>query len=264
LVHEFTHLDGKLFRTFGLLLFRPGFLSQEYFAGRRGMYVNPVRLLLTSVVIFALAVHGSYMSLTIGPLRLSMLPPGTPSEATIQSTISKIDVLGVLSKFAHSRGQGKDLASATAAEKFNHELRTSGTALSFCNVGLLALFLFAIYRRRRSLFLEHLVFSFHLASFVLLFSIVPGWLFRMILLITQGHMAKLAIFVCALLVLATESVYLYRALLRFYRPELIAKTMRWSGAAWATRGAVVLVFLANSLFITITYAAGAIIALMRV
>lgn len=39
-------LDGRIWRTIPPLLFRPGFLSTEYFAGRRVRYVSPVRLMV--------------------------------------------------------------------------------------------------------------------------------------------------------------------------------------------------------------------------
>jgi hypothetical protein len=37
-------IDGRIVQTLGPLLFRPGYLSNEYFAGRRVRYVSPVRL----------------------------------------------------------------------------------------------------------------------------------------------------------------------------------------------------------------------------
>jgi len=37
-------LDSRIFRTLPPLLFRPGYLSREYFAGHRVRYVSPVRL----------------------------------------------------------------------------------------------------------------------------------------------------------------------------------------------------------------------------
>ena len=37
-------LDSRILRTLGPLLFKPGYLSLEYFAGRRVRYVSPVRL----------------------------------------------------------------------------------------------------------------------------------------------------------------------------------------------------------------------------
>jgi hypothetical protein len=44
---EFTSLEhSKVFRTLGALLFRPGFLSLEWAAGRRNGYLKPLNLCL--------------------------------------------------------------------------------------------------------------------------------------------------------------------------------------------------------------------------
>ena len=52
-IAEILSLDGRLWRTLRLLLSRPGFLTNEYIAGRRSTYVGPFRLyLLVSVVYF--------------------------------------------------------------------------------------------------------------------------------------------------------------------------------------------------------------------
>ncbi|WP_296950885.1 DUF3667 domain-containing protein [uncultured Massilia sp.] len=59
-IHEFLHefighyvaLEGKLWKTLGLLLFRPGRLTLEYLAGRRVRYVQPLRVYLTFSLIF--------------------------------------------------------------------------------------------------------------------------------------------------------------------------------------------------------------------
>jgi hypothetical protein len=47
--------DGRLWRTLGPLMVRPGHLSQEYFAGRRVRYVSPFRLFffITVIAFFA-------------------------------------------------------------------------------------------------------------------------------------------------------------------------------------------------------------------
>lgn len=51
---RYVALDGRLWRTLFALLFRPGFLTRAYFAGRRRRYVRPARLfLVTSLVMFA-------------------------------------------------------------------------------------------------------------------------------------------------------------------------------------------------------------------
>jgi Protein of unknown function (DUF3667) len=56
LTHELLHVDGKIFRSVRYLLTRPGFLTREYFEGRRARYVSPIRLyLIFSVIFFALS-----------------------------------------------------------------------------------------------------------------------------------------------------------------------------------------------------------------
>lgn len=58
-LHEFVGhyvaLEGALWRTLGLLLLKPGRLTQEYLAGRRRRYVLPLRLYLTASFLFFLA-----------------------------------------------------------------------------------------------------------------------------------------------------------------------------------------------------------------
>lgn len=58
-LHEFlghyVALEGKLWKSLALLLFKPGFLSREYIEGRRVRYLEPLRLYLSfSIIFFAL------------------------------------------------------------------------------------------------------------------------------------------------------------------------------------------------------------------
>jgi hypothetical protein len=51
---RYVALDGKWWRTLGALVFRPGFLTRQYLAGRRRRYVRPSRLfLVASLLVFA-------------------------------------------------------------------------------------------------------------------------------------------------------------------------------------------------------------------
>jgi hypothetical protein len=51
---RYVALDGRLWRTLVALLFRPGFLTGEYLAGRRRRYIRPARLfLVASLLLFA-------------------------------------------------------------------------------------------------------------------------------------------------------------------------------------------------------------------
>jgi Protein of unknown function (DUF3667) len=80
--HEFighyVALEGKLWKTLGLLLFRPGRLTAEYIAGRRARYVQPLRIYLTlSILFFAL--------LKYGPVEFFKVEPAVP-EASLSAS----------------------------------------------------------------------------------------------------------------------------------------------------------------------------------
>ena len=51
-----SHADSRVWRTLGYLLTRPGFLTREFFAGRRERYLPPFRLYLVISVLFFLVV----------------------------------------------------------------------------------------------------------------------------------------------------------------------------------------------------------------
>ena len=51
---RYVALDGRMWRTLAALLFRPGFLTREYYRGRRRRYIRPARLFLVlSLGLFA-------------------------------------------------------------------------------------------------------------------------------------------------------------------------------------------------------------------
>lgn len=51
---RYIRFDGRMWRSLQALLFRPGFLTREYLAGRRRRYVRPARLFVAlSIVLFA-------------------------------------------------------------------------------------------------------------------------------------------------------------------------------------------------------------------
>lgn len=53
--NDITHFDGSFFVTAKDLLFKPGFLSKEYMAGKRVKYLHPVRMyVFTSAIFFLL------------------------------------------------------------------------------------------------------------------------------------------------------------------------------------------------------------------
>jgi hypothetical protein len=54
--HELLDVDGRLWRSLGLLFTRPGWLTREYSGGRRTGYLSPLRLyLIMGLLVFAAA-----------------------------------------------------------------------------------------------------------------------------------------------------------------------------------------------------------------
>jgi hypothetical protein len=66
---DLTHADSRLWRTLLALLFKPGFLTREFLAGRRARYLPPVRLYLVLSVaffLFAAAAQPKFTVLKLG------------------------------------------------------------------------------------------------------------------------------------------------------------------------------------------------------
>lgn len=50
--HSLTHLDGRLWRTLGLMLWKPGEVSRQFIANRRASFLPPFRLYLVLSLLF--------------------------------------------------------------------------------------------------------------------------------------------------------------------------------------------------------------------
>jgi len=136
-VHEIAHVDGKLIRTAGLLLFKPGELTREFLAGKRVRSVTPVRVyLLCSVLFFGI---------------MSLLP-------TKQLHVSIT--------------RGGDAQLLKAADRVNkdpsilvHALESAFPKAMFILMPLFALFVFAFYFRAERMYVPHFYFAVHYHAF---------------------------------------------------------------------------------------------------
>jgi hypothetical protein len=247
-VQELLSVDGALWRSLRLLLTRPGRLTLEYAAGRRRPYVNPFRLLLLAIVAYAvMASPGRSFTLNFGPVTLSTAPPSLSKNLSVDEAVAQVDRYGLLRQPLAAKRQR--VASDAAREQFHARLAAFAQPLSFTNVVLLAaaLHLGFLWKRRR--FLEHLAFSMHVVSFVLLscallFGIVSlrFWLGRYV-------------FFALLLVSLLQFGYLTVAIRRFYLTD-----GRW-GARLLAVGAAMLLYMVNTAFMRAVQVAGAAIAL---
>jgi len=255
LVDELAHLDSKLWWTMRCLLFRPGFLAQEYSAGRRRPYIHPAKLLITSIITYALLTQGGLLvTMRIGWLILSIAPTTVPENLSVAETVRRIDRFGILENLLAAKGKGADLSSEGVREKFQRRLNQFAQPLSFANVLLLALALYLFFHRRRRLLVEHGVFSMHLLSFVLLSSLalLPAvWLYET----SEG--ASLAIMLGVTL---WQFAYLAVSVRRFYFGGDRRSVPPWVYSV----AAGVLIYILNSAFITGVQMLGGAIALRSI
>lgn len=255
LTDELAHLDGKFWRTLRALVLRPGFLSEEYSAGRRRPYIKPARLLITSIITYALLTQGGLLvTLTIGPMILSVAPVAVPEGLSVADTVTRIDRFNLLAVALAAKERSTDTTSEAARSRFHARLNQFAQPLSFANVVLLGLALYLLFRRKRTLLVEHMVFSMYVVSFVLLSSLM---LIPAVRVLDTSHALSLTIM---LVVAIWQFAYLSIATRRFY----------FSGAhkssrprMWAIATAL-LVYILNSAFITMVQLVGGAIALRSI
>ncbi len=182
---ETLEIDGRVGRTFRLLLFAPGALTHEYQQGRRQRYVSPLRLyLFASLVLFgALSI--------VAKVQAANAPAAAPGDA------SHVEIMGGDPNGAwwqqalHARSielQGMS-AQAAGAELIGSALDVIPIAMVILLPVFAGLLMLTSLRSRRY-YVEHLVFAVHVHSFwfLLTFVVVPltfitDWFFLLLLLI---------------------------------------------------------------------------------
>lgn len=133
---------SKIFKTFIAMLVRPGVLTVEYLAGRRGNYIGPVKLYLTFSALYFLFAWG-----TLAEIR------GGATERTARMPY----VVNVARKH--------NLAPAVLADKIHARAEKLSSAFRFFSVLISGTFLAAFYFRMKKYYVEHLVFSLYYYSF---------------------------------------------------------------------------------------------------
>jgi hypothetical protein len=251
-IHELFNFDGKIWRTLGLLLFRPGFLALEYAACRRRPYVNPLRILIVTIIVYVLAQAGTGFTLGGGELRVSMAPAPMSPTRSIEATLQSVDRFGILGGMFAQRFGSPENASPEIRDRFNRALNGFATPLSFTTVLFVALTLYVFFRWRRPLLVEHAVFSMHYYSFVL-----SSLLF--VLLAMRLGIRGYFIVAAIPLVSLCQLVYLAIAIRRFYFSAGSNRPLAWTASTIIAP----VVYLLNPLYLTAIQFAGGAYAIWR-
>ena len=134
--------SSKIFKTLRAMFTKPGLLTTEYLAGRRGNYVGPIKLYLTFSALYFLFAWGALAEIR-----------GSASNRTAR--------MPVLVKVAQKRG----VDPAVLADKVHQKAEKYATAFRFFSVLISGTFLAAFYFRMKKYYVEHLVFSLYYYSF---------------------------------------------------------------------------------------------------
>lgn len=195
--HEFLHIDGKIFNSLKALILKPGFLTREYFNGRRQRYVTPIRLYLTmSILYFVVAAAFSAgndtlmdkETLTAINQKIDLgeaTPKGKPKKSDDRLLTGDIEFFG---KKYSSAGLKKYIrAVVNHPDEFKHFYASAYPKALFCLLPLFALLLQASFGFRER-YPQYLYFAlhFHAALFAIatLLLFVPSEF--MILWLTLG------------------------------------------------------------------------------
>lgn len=178
-IGHFVAAESKLWRTFGDLLLRPGKLTVDFISGRRTRHIDPLRLLLTiSLLVFAALKLQAYI--------VEALPEKAKPASVSQEEIPKLRdsslhvrlVVGVFDRISPSFVKHLAEYEATPTSKRSevvlHTWLKVGPTLILCLIPVVALMLKLLNAGTGWRYGEHLVFSIHLHSFILLNFL--GWM----------------------------------------------------------------------------------------
>ncbi len=167
--HEATHLDGRLWGSFGALLFRPGQLTKDYWEGRRGLWMRPLRIfLIVTALSLVLAPDAAgplgmkvYVrqgargpELTVGTRPPSALPPakglqvGPAGQSGAQATFELEKPMA-----------GEDLA------QLNEKIHKIYKVIQYVSLALFAAISLLLSRRVQPYYGAHLILALHYYSF---------------------------------------------------------------------------------------------------
>jgi hypothetical protein len=217
-LHEFVAhyvaLEGKLWRTLALLLFRPGALSKEYIAGRRVRYVEPLRVYLTfSILFFAiLKFSNPDFFLTVHSQQAQVSAEDPHQVAENRTSHTQVSILGQTPTLPR---QWQDFDQLPTAEKQKLVVESFfhyAPYAMFCLMPLFALFLKILYLGSGRRYGEHFLFALHANAFAF---------------ITMALMTLIPVQIVRLALGAWLLAYLPWAMWRVYPSGKFATVCRW-------------------------------------
>lgn len=168
LADQFLSLDGRAMRTMRALVTRPGLLTAEYLAGRRQPYSKPLSLFLLLNVLFFLAAPYLQLIQYDLPSYIRSPPEGV---RVVPMVRAKLGVRPTFDGSTESRRAYVQRAESYS-RSFNDALDKNRQSLLIFLVPAVALVVMGLQIRRGRTYVEHLVFSLHSVTWMLLLLLV--------------------------------------------------------------------------------------------
>lgn len=150
-IGDFFHFDSKFFRSFIPLFTKPGFLTKEYWAGRRQHYIHPLRLFFFVTIVMVIIANTYYhkyeQQIMAEKVVITTNSTTTPTEAD---------------KKEMERKRNKII---NGVRKTFNELSVYLKYISFLLLPVYALGFKLLYRRSKRFYIDHLAYTLHIQSF---------------------------------------------------------------------------------------------------
>ncbi|MDP9042433.1 MAG: DUF3667 domain-containing protein [Bacteroidota bacterium] len=200
-LHDLIHFDKKIFRTLPVLLFKPGLLTEKTLEEPQSRYVRPFTLFVFINFLFFLVKSkgifnyklDTYMNIFEGMI--------LKKQAALHVTMSIL------------------------AERFNMAIHFEEKEYLIIMVPLFALILMLLFINRKTRYPDHLIFSLHFYSFLIIFLLlIPYILWPVQWILTAIHSridlthSELSFI---LIIIVVTFIYLLLALRRLYRQNIL-------------------------------------------
>ena len=206
-VEDLTHYDGSFWKTIKALLFKPGRLTKEYLAGKRKLYVPPVKLyIFISFVAFLLPNilpdYSFVEDLDANKPKANIVdndeiekknvvvfngPPISNLKQldSIENVATEKEKMSRFEYYAYKYAI-KNKAKATkeeSREKIKENLRHNTPKVLFLYMPVFAFFLWLFHNKKKWYYFDSGVFTLHYFGFLLLLftiSVFFDWLFALV------------------------------------------------------------------------------------
>lgn len=170
-ISDYLHFDSKFFRSFAPLFFKPGFLTKQYWDGKRVEYIPPLRIFFFVTIIFVVCAGVFYKKYNA---ELKKQFYENPTLARLDSVYrdapdtTKVFVdekIGTLTVKSIREKRADDVRMLGKLKSGLDDVFNSLKYVAFLLLPIYALIFKLLYIRRKSYYVDHLIYSMHIQVF---------------------------------------------------------------------------------------------------